>query len=218
MKLHKEGYLTIVIALIVLIGLIIAFLYLLPSLLWLKTVLIIATLFVFGRIVFFFRIPTRTYEIKDHSILSPADGKVVAIEEVFEDEYLKRKCIQVSVFMSPTDIHINWIPTSGTISYYKYHPGKHLAAWHPKSSSLNERTSIGLKYKGKELLIRQVAGALARRIVCYAKVGMNMNQTEELGFIKFGSRVDLYLPLESKLKIQLHELVVGGKTELAEIS
>ncbi len=217
MKLHKEGYFTIVITLLVLSGLIIAFLYLLPPLVWLKAVLIAATLFVYGRIVFFFRIPTRTYEIKDQAILAPADGKVVVIEEVFEDEYLKRKCIQVSIFMSPTDIHINWIPSSGTISYYKYHPGKHLAAWHPKSSLLNERTSIGLKYKGKELLIRQVAGALARRIVCYAKVGMNMKQTEELGFIKFGSRVDLYLPLESKLKIQLNELVVGGKTELAEI-
>jgi phosphatidylserine decarboxylase len=218
MKFHKEGHLTILITFVVLGGLLAALLYLLPPHIWLKVGLIAATLFLYGRIVFFFRIPTRTYSIKDNAILAPADGKIVAIEEVFEEEYLKQKCIQVSVFMSPTDIHINWIPTSGTISYYKYHPGKHLAAWHPKSSLLNERTSIGMKYQGRELLIRQVAGALARRIVCYAKEGMKMKQTEELGFIKFGSRVDLYLPLDSKLKIQLHELVVGGKTELAEIS
>jgi len=150
--------------------------------------------------------------------MSPADGEIVVVEEVFEDEYLKEKCIQISVFMSPRDVHINWFPFAGKVKFVKHHSGKHLVAWHPKSSRLNERTSVCVEMKdGREIMMRQIAGAVARRIVCYAKVGMEVKQNEELGFIKFGSRVDLFLPLSAKPQIKLDQKVVGGRTVIAEL-
>ena len=218
MKLHKEGYVTLIVTFTVLCGIAVWLIYFTPTDIWLHRTIIAIALFFYFRIVYFFRVPSRLFNSNDHAILSPADGEIVAIEEVFEAEYLKEKCIQISVFMAPTNVHINWMPISGKVVYYKYHPGKHLVAYHPKSSTLNERTSIGLDIRNnKKIFIRQIAGAMARRIVCYAKEGMQMNQTEELGFIKFGSRVDVFLPLGTILEVKLKEKVVGGVTVLAEI-
>jgi len=218
MKLHKEGYATVIVAFIGLFGLSAGLISVSPPVLWLQGILIVFPLVIYARIVYFFRVPKRTFNTVDHAIISPADGEVVAIEEVFEEEYLKQKCIQISVFMSPTNVHINWIPASGTVDYFKYHPGKHLVAWHPKSSKLNERTSIGLLLENNSpILVRQIAGALARRIVCYAKEGAKVKQTEELGFIKFGSRLDVFLPLGTPLNVKLKDLVVGGQTVLAKL-
>ncbi|MCD6091273.1 MAG: phosphatidylserine decarboxylase family protein [Bacteroidales bacterium] len=219
MKLHKEGYVTIIVAFVILLALTMGILFELPSILWLQAVIIIIPLFVYFRIIFFFRVPSRLYEEIEGAVLSSADGEIVAIEEVFENEFLKQKCIQVSVFMSPTDIHINWMPVTGKIIYFKYHPGKHLIAWHPKSSTLNERTSIGIQLKSNtDILVRQIAGALARRIVCYANIGSTLKQTEEIGFIKFGSRVDIFLPLGTQIDVKLKDLVVGGQTILARLN
>ncbi|HAG16836.1 MAG TPA: phosphatidylserine decarboxylase family protein [Bacteroidales bacterium] len=216
MKLHKEGYATLLVSFIVLSIFAAASLFMSNEIPWLRVAVFAFVFFVYFRIVYFFRVPKRVFSIDDTLIKSPADGEIVAIEEVFEPEYLKQNCIQVSVFMSPTNVHINWVPISGKISYFKYHPGKHLVAWHPKSSALNERTSIGLKTSPfGEILIRQIAGAMARRIVCYAQVGQTMNQTQELGFIKFGSRVDVFLPLGTEINVKLKDLVIGGQTILA---
>lgn len=218
MKLHKEGFVTLIVAFIVLFVLAAMLIFVSPSFLWLQAIIIGIPLFIYFRIVYFFRVPKRKFEPVDGVVLSSADGEIVAIEEVFEEEYLKQKCIQVSVFMSPSNVHINWMPVSGQINYHKYHSGKHFVAWHPKSSALNERTSVGVRLKnGTSILIRQIAGAMARRIVCYAKEGSNMKQTEELGFIKFGSRVDLFLPLDAQINVKLKDLVVGGQTIIAKL-
>jgi phosphatidylserine decarboxylase len=167
----------------------------------------------------FFRSPIRNLSKNDNSVISPADGKVVVIENVYEEEYLKCNCIQVSIFMSPINVHVNRNPVAGIISFFKYHPGKFLVAWHPKSSTENERTTIVYKTdKNQEILIRQIAGALARRIVWYCKQNDLINQSEEFGFIKFGSRVDLFLPLSSKINVHLNQKVIGGVTELAYLS
>ncbi len=219
MKLHKEGYSTVIVTFIVLLGLSAGLIFVLPSILWLQVIVIVAALIFYFRIIYFFRVPNRQFENIENSILSPADGEIVAIEEVFEAEYLKQNCIQISVFMSPSNVHINWIPVSGKISYFKYHPGKHFIAYLPKSSTLNERTSVGLRLQNNnEILVRQIAGALARRIVCYAKEGMVMNQNDELGFIKFGSRLDVFLPLGTEISVKMKDLVVGGKSVLAKLS
>ena len=170
-------------------------------------------------IIQFFRSPTRNWVTKEDHIISPADGTVVVIEEVEETEYFKEKRIQVSVFMSPINVHINRYPISGLIKYYKYHPGLYLVAWHPKSSTENERTTIVVEdNKGRSVLYRQIAGAMARRIVFFGKEGENVNQTDECGFIKFGSRVDLLLPLDIKLNIKLNEKVKGGITSIAKFN
>lgn len=218
MKLHKEGYLTIIVTFFVLLGLTVGLIYVLPNVLFLQIGISLVPPWAYLRILYFFRVPNRKFHQNENTILSPADGEVVAIEEIYEDEFLKTNCIQVSVFMSPSNVHINWYPIAGTVAYYKYHPGKHLVAWHPKSSTLNERTSIALHLEnGADILIRQVAGAMARRIVCYAKVDSQIKQAEELGFIKFGSRVDLFLPLGTKINVKLKDLVVGGITEIAKL-
>lgn len=218
MKLHKEGYVTLIVTFIVFFGFAAGLIYVLPSVLWLQIVIISIPFFLYFRIIYFFRVPNRRFELNENVFLSSADGKVVVIEEVFEGEYLKQKCIQVSVFMSPTNVHVNWMPATGLISYFMYHPGIHLIAWHPKASTLNERTSVGIRLSNdKEILIRQIAGVMARRIVTYAKVGQTMNQAEEFGFIKFGSRVDLFLPLETEIVVKLNDLVVGGQTIIARL-
>lgn len=219
MKFHKEGYATIAISFLVLFGFLFVFLSFVQSPVWLRVIITAVLIFMYFRIVYFFRVPSRNFEQKINCILSSADGVVVAIEEVFEEEFLKTNCKLVSVFMSPANVHINWIPVSGSVNYFKYHPGKHLVAWHPKSSTLNERTSIGLQMKnGQQILIRQIAGAIARRIVCYAGNGKEVEQCEELGFIKFGSRVDFYLPTNSQIEVQLNEKVVGAQTIVAKLS
>ena len=165
----------------------------------------------------FFRNPNRSIEINPAHVLCPADGKVVAIEEVTEDEFYHEKRIQLSIFMSPLNVHLNRYPISGNVDYFRHHQGQYLVAWHPKSSQLNERTTVVIRNHTKSVLVRQIAGYVARRIVCYARENMIGVQGAELGFIKFGSRVDVFLPLDSKIKVQLHQKVTGGKTVLAEI-
>ncbi len=175
------------------------------------------SLLLFLLVVQFFRVPNRSVEYDDGKILCPADGKVVVIEKVYESEYLKEDRIQVSIFMSPLNVHINWSPMKGLVKYAKYHPGKFLVAWHPKSSTENERTTFVFENQKGAVLVRQIAGFLARRIVYYAKEQQQINQGEEFGFIKFGSRVDLLLPTTAKILVDLDQKVVGKKTVIAEL-
>jgi len=166
----------------------------------------------------FFRNPKRITNFVDKNIVSPVDGKVVVIEEVFEPEYFKEKRIQVSIFMSPINVHVTRYPIGGQVIYSKYHPGKYLVAWHPKSSTDNERTSIVIKNENcGEILYRQIAGALAKRIVNYAKESSYVNQGDDAGFIKFGSRVDLFLPLDTKINVSLNQKVKGAEDIIAKV-
>jgi phosphatidylserine decarboxylase len=174
--------------------------------------------FLFVIVVQFFRKPTRTTPINPKHIIAPADGKVVVIEEVVENEYFKEPRRQVSIFMSPLNVHINFNPISGIVTYVKYHAGKYLVAWHPKSSTENERTTIVVKHhNGTEILFRQIAGALARRICWYLKEGQAVEQGSEFGFIKFGSRIDIFLPLDAKILVNINDKPVGGETVIAEL-
>jgi phosphatidylserine decarboxylase len=183
---------------------------------WLKNTIQILALVILVLILQFFRNPKRVINKNFNDILAPADGKVVVIEEVEEEEYFKDKRIQVSIFMSPTNVHVTRYPASGVIKYFKYHPGKYLVAWHPKSSEKNERTTVVIHTpRFGDILYRQIAGAMARRIVNYAEVGENVQQGEDAGFIKFGSRVDLLLPLDSAITVKLNQKVVGAKTCIA---
>ncbi|MEI6522868.1 MAG: phosphatidylserine decarboxylase family protein [Bacteroidota bacterium] len=217
MKFHKEGYTSLIIVIVTGIVLIWFSNFFGNKLLIYLSYII--SLFLIIVVIQFFRNPIRILKLDENSIISPADGKVVVIENVFEPEYLKTNCIQISIFMSPTNVHINRNPVSGIVSFFKYHPGKFLVAWHPKSSTENERTTIAIKTaKGEEILMRQIAGALARRIVWYCKENDVVKQTNEFGFIKFGSRVDLYLPLTSKINVQLNQIVKGGISEIAFLS
>ena len=213
---HKEGHLIIVISFIL-----VTTLTLISSVLFTNPIVSkivgIVSIFTLLLILQFFRNPKRVSEINDSLIISPVDGKVVAIEKVYEKEYFKEERIQVSIFMSPINVHVTRYAISGIIKFSKYHPGKYLVAWHPKSSELNERTTVVIENKvfGK-VLYRQIAGALARRIVNYAKVGDLVTQGEDAGFIKFGSRVDLFLPLDSKIKVIKNQTVVGGIDGIVE--
>ena len=165
----------------------------------------------------FFRDPKRQFILNKDAIIAPADGKIVAIEEVIETEYFKEKRKLVSIFMSIHNVHINWFPISGTIKYFKYHPGKYLLAIHPKSSELNERTSIVIENSGYEILVRQIADFVARRIVCYARETGDAKQSHELGFIRFGSRVDVFLPAETHINVKIGDKTIGGVTEIAQL-
>jgi phosphatidylserine decarboxylase len=217
MKFHKEGYPSLFLVIIFGVLLIWGSTLLQNSILFYISV--IFSIFLFLVILQFFRNPKREFSLSENSIIAPADGKVVVIENVFESEYLKSNCLQISIFMSPLNVHINRNPVSGIVSFFKYHPGKFLVAWHPKSSTENERTTIAIKTKnGQEILIRQIAGALARRIVWYCKEKDSIKQSDEFGFIKFGSRVDLFIPLTAKVNITLNQIVKGGITELATLS
>lgn len=218
MTLHKEGTASILLAL--LFGAVVNFstYYFCPDCAWLQIFGIILSAFVLIIILQFFRKPIFTITKDDSILLAPADGKVVVIEEVEEPEYFKDKRIQVSIFMSPFNVHINRNPVSGVVKYAKYHPGLYLVAWHPKSSTENERTTVVYeKSNGMQVLIRQIAGALARRIVYYVKEGDKVEQGEEMGFIKFGSRVDIFLPIGTKINVRLNEVVKGGKTNIASL-
>lgn len=216
MKFHKEGIPSLIITIIVVA--IINFLtwhffYSVPVILWLGYLL---SVFLLVTIIQFFRNPTRSVILHENHIIAPADGKVVVIEEVMESEYFKDKRLQISIFMSPINVHINRYPISGIVKYSKYHPGLFLVAWHPKSSTDNERTTIVVEHKnGQSVLFRQIAGALARRIVNYSKEGDKALQGDEFGFIKFGSRVDLLLPLNVKVKVNLEQTVRGCDTIIA---
>ncbi|MFN5360910.1 MAG: phosphatidylserine decarboxylase family protein [Bacteroidota bacterium] len=216
MTIHREGYRTIAIAALV-FGLLNLASFSLLSDAYPATAIVIffATLAVFLFLVSFFRIPRRALTINDNQIICPADGKVVVIEEVVEQEYFKDKRIQVSIFMSPANVHVNRNPVSGEVIYNQYHPGKYLVAWDPKSSTDNERWTVVTRHPRGEVLYKQIAGALARRICNYTPVGTRIEQGEEFGFIKFGSRVDVLLPLGAQVKVQLNQTVQGGVTVLA---
>ena len=214
MKLiHKEGYRIILITIVILLGLNYAIAYF--SIEWLNTVTLIASIIFFFLILQFFRNPMRKVTASENEVVAPADGKVVVIEEVEETEYFKDKRLQVSIFMSPINVHVNRYPINGKVQYAKYHPGKYLVAWHPKSSTENERTTVVVENDKIAVLFRQIAGALARRIVMYSKQNDIAIKGEDFGFIKFGSRVDLFFPLGTKIEVQLNQVVIGNKTIIA---
>lgn len=212
---HKEGAKIILISTSLTV-VIFLFSHKFVDVLWLEKTIQIVTLFFLIMILQFFRNPKRIVSINENHIIAPVDGKVVVIEEVFEPEYFKDKRLQVSIFMSPINVHVTRYAMSGRINFSKYHPGKYLVAWHPKASTENERTTVVIENNSfGEILYRQIAGALAKRIVNYAETGTQVIQGEDAGFIKFGSRVDLYLPLGTKINVKLNEKAIGGKTIIA---
>lgn len=212
---HKEGYKIILITLVIVIGSILMIDRFIDTA-WLRLILMIGMLALLVLILQFFRNPKRFTTLENHTAVSPVDGKVVVIEEVFEKEVFNDKRIQVSVFMSPINVHVTRYPIGGNVTYSKYHPGKFLVAWHPKSSEENERTTVVVENENfGKVLYRQVAGALAKRIVNYAKVDDKAVQGSDSGFIKFGSRVDLYFPLDADIKVKLNQKVKGGETVIA---
>ena len=218
MTVHKEGYKSIGIAALIFgVVNILSFFFLSASLPWLTGIIFIVTLFLFLFIVSFFRIPSRALTVSEGQIICPADGKVVVIEEITDEEYFKDKRIQVSIFMSPANVHVNRNPMSGNVLYSKYHKGKYLVAWHPKSSTENERHSVVIENSKGTILVKQIAGALAKRICNYLTAGQQVKQGEELGFIKFGSRVDVLLPVNAKIDVQMNQVVKGGVTILATL-
>jgi len=218
MTIHREGYPTLLLTLVVLTALNVAFYYLLPEQELAQNIVLIISLVLFLMMLQFFRDPHIEVQIQDDKVLAPADGKVVAIEETFEDEYFKDKRKQVSIFMSPFNVHVNRHPISGVVKYFRYHPGLYLVAWHPKASTDNERTTIVVQHNnGTEILFRQIAGALARRICWYVEERQRVVQGTEFGFIKFGSRVDVFLPIDAKVTVQLNHTTTAGKTIIAEI-
>lgn len=217
MKIHREGLGTIVLTFLVLALLNVAVFYFLgasPVFTW---SFFVVSLVLFLFIISFFRIPIREMEQGESLVISPCDGKVVVIEETYEPEYFKDKRLQVSIFMSPANVHVNRNPISGQVKLSQYHSGKYLVAWHPKSSTENERHTVVIGNEKADVLVRQIAGALARRIVNYLKAGQVVKQNEELGFIKFGSRVDIFLPVGTKVDVQLEQTVKGGQTVIAQL-
>lgn len=213
MTIHHEGYRTIGITALI-FGIINIASFNFISIAWLNVVIFFTTLFLLLFIISFFRVPNRKLTIDDTKIICPADGKVVVIEEVNDDEFFKGKCLQVSIFMSPANVHQNRHPMSGKVVYNQYHKGKYLVAWHPKSSTENERWSVAVQNNYGTILYKQIAGALAKRICNYTKVGDMAAQTAEYGFIKFGSRVDVLLPVGTKVNLELNQVVQGGVTVL----
>ncbi|MDQ6608805.1 MAG: phosphatidylserine decarboxylase family protein [Bacteroidota bacterium] len=217
MKIHKEGYQTIIVSTVIVAVIVVLTMFLImpayPIVGWLL-VMLITGLLIF--ILSFFRIPDRNYAEGEELIVAPCDGTVVVMEEVEADEYFKDRRLQLSIFMSPLNVHVNRNPVSGEVEYSQYHKGKYLVAWHPKSSTENERHSVVYKSGSKEVLVKQIAGALAKRIVNYLKPGDRVVQGAEMGFIKFGSRVDLLLPLDTKIEVKLNQKVKGGVTVLGK--
>lgn len=218
MKFHREGFRYIIMA--TLAWFVIGFLtiYFLIGLLWLVMAINFIVFLLWFWVLWFFRLPKRTHSHGENKIVAPADGKVVVIEETYEPEYFKDKRLQVSIFMSPLNVHVNRNPISGIVKYMKYHAGKYLVAWHPKSSTENERTTIVIGNDKMELLMRQIAGAMARRICFYVKEGDEVKQNEEFGFIRFGSRVDVFFPVGTQLDVKIGDVVKGGVTVLAHLS
>lgn len=214
MRLHREGTPTILLVSALTCFTLFAAHRWAPA--WLAALIAVVMLAVLGIVFWFFRVPKRTPTVDDGAIVSPCDGKVVAIEEVHEPEYFKDKRLQVSIFMSPLNVHINFHPIGGSTSYYKYHPGKYLVAWHPKSSTENERSTVVTKHpQHGEVLFRQIAGALARRICTYSREGSPAQQGSEFGFIKFGSRVDLFLPIGTAMNVRIGDVVQGSTSVVA---
>lgn len=213
---HKEGSKIIFITLLIVVAIIFltdAFV----SINWLRTILYLFALVILVLVLQFFRNPKRVADNSDNHILAPVDGKVVVIEEVFEPEYFKDRRLMVSIFMSPINVHVTRYCVNGIVKYSKYHPGKYLVAWHPKASEENERTTVVINNRiYGEILYRQIAGALARRIVNYAQEGMRVVQGKDAGFIKFGSRVDIYLPLGTEINVKLGDKAIGNKTVISK--
>jgi len=217
MTLHREGYRYIIYA--TLGWALIAFLtwkFLFHAFIPFLVINILCFLLWFW-VIWFFRLPRRTFHAGEQLVIAPADGKVVVIEETEEPEYFKDRRLQVSIFMSPLNVHVNRAPIDGVVKYVKYHPGKYLVAWHPKSSTENERTTVVIENERAPILLRQIAGALARRICYYVKEGQPIKQHEEFGFIRFGSRVDVFLPIGTKVDVNIGQTVKGGITVLAEL-
>ena len=212
MKIHKAGHILLFKAFVLFAFINVLVYAFIPNIIVFRAVLIVSSI-LYLLMVNFFRFPNRHIIVKDNTILAPADGKIVVIEETFEPEYLKKQCIQVSNFMNIFNVHINWFPVNGIIKFFKYHPGRYMAAYLPKSSTENERTTIAIETtNGQEIVMRQIAGAMAKRIVSYAPVGGVARQDEHAGFIKFGSRVDLYLPLGTEIDVKLGQKVTGSQT------
>ncbi len=219
MKIHKEGYKLLILFFFILGALLLLTEYFFPEKTTWHYLFYLVCFIWLAFLAGFFRAPKRISDDEFSGILCPADGKVVVIEKVYDEEFFKEERMQVSIFMSPLNVHINWYPISGKVDYFKYHPGKYLVAWHPKSSTENERTTVVVNHAHHgQVMIRQIAGAVARRIVCYSKPGTQVSQGTELGFIKFGSRVDLLLPLHAQIEVELNQKVVGKKTLIASLS
>ena len=218
MNIHKEGYKSIAISALIFAAINVVFFFYFdatrPVLGW---IIFFATMVILLFVISFFRSPKRKFTIAHHQVICPADGKVVVIEDIFDKEYFNDRRLQVSIFMSPANVHLNRVPMSGEVLYSKYHTGKYLVAWNPKSSTENERHSVVIKSTSTEILVKQIAGAVAKRIVNYLKVGQTVEQGKEMGFIKFGSRVDVLLPLDATVNVKLNQLVKGGVSVLATI-
>src|SRR3989337_595118 len=216
MTIHKEGRVILFVLLLVLFALNWAILYYFPESAWVQNSVVLVSVIFYLLILQFFRNPVFSIVSNEKHVLAPADGKVVAIEETQENEYLQSKRKQISIFMSPVNVHVNRMPVGGVVSFFKYHPGKYMVAWHPKSSTENERTTVVIKTNdGVEILMRQIAGALAKGIKGYVKVGQPFSQGQEFGFIKFGSRVDIFLPLDAKVAVSVGDVTKGGRTIIA---
>lgn len=218
MLFHREGYKIIMVTLLILAGINLASHSLFGEEHLATKIILIVSLIFFILILQFFRNPARNTVMNENHVIAPADGTVVVIEEVEEPEYFKDKRKQISIFMSPVNVHVNRNPISGIVKYAKYHPGKYLVAWHPKSSTENERTTVVIAGSRAEVLFRQIAGALAKRIVYYVKEGQEVKQGDEMGFIKFGSRIDIYLPLTATVNVQLQQKTRGGETVVATLA
>lgn len=219
MNIHREGYPTLMLVTTVLVVINLLLHYFLPEQIIIQNIVLGISVVLFLIVLQFFRNPSINTPANEAHVIAPADGKVVVIEETEEGEYFKDKRLQVSIFMSPFNVHVNRNPISGLVSYFRYHPGKYLVAWHPKSSLENERTTIVIRNKnGTEILFRQIAGALARRICWYVKEGQVVRQGDEFGFIKFGSRVDLFFPLGTELSVKIGDVTKGGETVIAKFN
>lgn len=218
MRIHKEGYTTILIVMLAFLVCLVVILSFLKDNFWIIGGFLVLSALVLIQTFSFFRIPGREIVLDDHSVIAAADGKIVMIEEVEINEYLHEKRLQVSIFMNIFNVHINWYPVKGSIIYYKYHPGDKMVAWHPKSSEKNEHTTVFLK-SGKQIIgVRQIAGLIARRVVCTARTGKEVQQCSEMGIIKFGSRVDILLPLDTDIKVCIGDKVRGCETLIAKIN
>jgi phosphatidylserine decarboxylase len=219
MRIHKEGYKILIFGFLFLLLLNAAIDIIFSDLPVLKWICLVSSFLLYVFLLFFFRLPLRKFKPDPGLLYAPADGKVVVIEETVEKEYFKSPRLQVSIFMSPLNVHSNRYPISGKIKYTNYHPGKYMVAWHPKSSELNEHSTVVIETSGgAEILIRQIAGAVARRIVTYAKKGQEVHQGDELGFIKFGSRVDIFLPLDTEIEVPILQHVRANRSIIAKIN
>jgi phosphatidylserine decarboxylase len=215
MRIHKEGHSMLIKTLLLIVVVLTILIFLTPSYIYGPSIVVFGLLYIF--LLRFFRFPDRPQLTDDGVLYAPADGTVVVIEKTHEGEFFKDERIQVSIFMSVWNVHINWYPMKGVVEYFRHHHGKFMVAWHPKSSTENERTTVVLNNGTTKILVRQIAGLLARRIVCYAKEGENIEQNQQLGFIKFGSRVDILLPVGTKIEVSLNQKTTGGQTVIARL-